>query len=222
MTVLTPELKTEVARALLNAGAVGFSLNRPIVFKSGIRSPVYVDNRRLPFYPDCWRPVIRAFSEYARALSPLPDVIAGVAVGGVPHSATVGYITGIPSVFVRKESKGYGKDQLVEGGDVRGLRVLLTEDLITTGGEQSGCGRGVKSGGGCCAGCGRDCQLRVPRSGGRVCQCRRSVFRAHRFQHHPFLRHRLGRGNRAKLAHQPLLIMIPGNNKDKVPASLSR
>ncbi|MFQ3647240.1 MAG: orotate phosphoribosyltransferase [Anaerolineae bacterium] len=122
-----------VASALLNVGAVGFQPQQPITFKSGIISPVYVDNRRLPFHPEAWHTVIEAFAEVTQADFAHGDVIAGVAVGGVPHSAALSYVLRRPSVFVRKEAKGHGKQQLIEGGDVAGRRVLLIEDLVTTG-----------------------------------------------------------------------------------------
>lgn len=120
-----------IANALLQVGAVGFTPDAPKTFKSGMLSPVYVDNRRLPFHPDAWRAVIEGFQAVATTLP--HDAVAGVAVGGVPHSAALGYVMGIPSLFVRKEAKGHGLDNMVEGGDVAGKRVLLVEDLVTTG-----------------------------------------------------------------------------------------
>jgi orotate phosphoribosyltransferase len=125
----------QVAQALLEIGAVGFNPDEPIRFKSGILSPVYVDNRRLAFHPAQWHVVIDGFQEMINEQAPQFDVIAGVAVGGVPHSSALAYQINKPSVFVRKESKGHGMRKLVEGGDVRGKRVLLIEDLVTTGGS---------------------------------------------------------------------------------------
>ncbi len=122
-----------VARALLEIGAVGFSLQNPITFKSGIISPVYVDNRRLPYYPEQWQVVINGFQELIYTDKIEFDIIAGVAVGGVPHSSALGFAMQRPSVFVRKEAKEHGKGQRVEGGDIDGMRVLLIEDLVTTG-----------------------------------------------------------------------------------------
>ncbi len=125
--------RTDVARALLEVGAAGFSPDRPITFKSGLVSPVYIDNRCLPFYPDQWHLVIEAFQMLIQARSIEVDIIAGVAVGGVPHSAALAFAMRKPSVFVRKEAKAHGTQRLVEGGDVRSKRVLLVEDLVTTG-----------------------------------------------------------------------------------------
>lgn len=122
-----------VAEALLEIGAVGFSPQKPITFKSGIVSPVYVDNRRLPYYPEQWQVVIDGFQELIKTDKIEFDIIAGVAVGGIPHSSALGFAMQRPSVFVRKEAKEHGKGQRVEGGDIAGKRVLLIEDLVTTG-----------------------------------------------------------------------------------------
>ena len=127
--------RRDVARALLEIDAVGFTPQSPIRFKSGILSPVYVDNRRLPFHPRQWHIVIVGFAELIENDSISFDVIAGVAVGGVPHSSALAYHTGRPSLFVRKEAKEHGKGQRVEGGDVVNKHVLLVEDLVTTGGS---------------------------------------------------------------------------------------
>lgn len=128
-------LETRIARALLEINAVGFTPDRPITFKSGIVSPVYVDNRSLPYYPSQWRNVIEGFQSLVHRLQLHFDVIAGVAVGGVPHSAALAYALERPSVFVRKEAKEHGKQKRIEGGSVQGRRVLLIEDLVTTGGS---------------------------------------------------------------------------------------
>lgn len=124
-----------IAQALLQINAVGFSPDKPITFKSGLRSPVYVDNRRLPFHPNQWQTILHGFRALIEEKDIACNAIAGIAVGGVPHSATLGYILHKPSLFVRKESKGYGHQKLIEGGDVEGQRVLLVEDLVTTGGS---------------------------------------------------------------------------------------
>lgn len=124
-----------VAEALIEIGAVGFSPQKPITFKSGIISPVYVDNRRLPYHPKQWQVVIEGFQNLIAEDSISFEVIAGVAVGGVPHSSALSYAMQKPSVFVRKEAKGHGKGQRVEGGDIEGKQVLLVEDLVTTGGS---------------------------------------------------------------------------------------
>lgn len=132
---MTDELKIVVATALLEIGAVGFVPDAPIRFKSGILSPIYIDNRRLPFHAAQWHIVIEGFRMLIEREGLTYDVIAGVAVGGVPHSSALAYLLNAPSVFIRKEAKEHGTKKLVEGGDVSGKRVLLVEDLVTTGGS---------------------------------------------------------------------------------------
>ena len=132
---MTTNSKRSSAKALLDIGAIGFSPDAPITFKSGIQSPVYVDNRRLIYHPAAWHVIIEGFKSLIESRQLQFDIIAGVAVGGVPHSSALAYIVRQPSVFIRKESKGHGMGNRVEGGAVAGRRVLLVEDLITTGGS---------------------------------------------------------------------------------------
>lgn len=121
-----------VARALLEAGTVTLTPHEPVTFKSGLRSPVYVDNRRLIFQPGPWRTIIDAF---AAALPPGMPVIAGVESAGIPHSSALAYSAGLPSVFVRKAAKDHGLGRRIEGGDVAGCQTILVEDMVTTGGS---------------------------------------------------------------------------------------
>ncbi|KXK23199.1 MAG: orotate phosphoribosyltransferase [Chloroflexi bacterium OLB15] len=126
-------IEQQVARALLEIGAVGFNDREPVRFKSGILSPVYVDNRRVPFYPRAWRVVIRGLAGLIAARRLDFEVIAGIETAGIPHSAALAYFMEMPSVFVRKQAKEHGLKNRVEGGSVVGLRTLLIEDMITTG-----------------------------------------------------------------------------------------
>lgn len=142
----------EAARALLEIGAVTFTPDQPITFKSGMLSPVYVDNRRLPFYPSAWRVVVEGLAALIRQEAIAYDVIAGVAVGGIPHSAALAYTFGVPSIFIRKEAKGHGHGRRVEGGDITGRRVLLVEDMVTTGGSGLDAVGALRSDGGIAAG----------------------------------------------------------------------
>ena len=124
-----------VAETLLDIGNVVFTPDAPVTFKSGIVAPVYVDNRRLPFEPEAWHRVIDVFQAEIAAREIDFDVIAGIEAGGIPHSAALAYVLRRPSVFVRKQPKEHGMKRRVEGGEVTGKRVLLIEDLVTTGGS---------------------------------------------------------------------------------------
>lgn len=129
------DFSLQVAEALLEIEAVGFRPDEPIRFKSGLLSPVYIDNRRFPFYPDQWRVVIEGLAELIQSSGLEFEVIAGIESAGIPHSAALGFHLSQPSVFVRKNRKDHGTKKMVEGGDVTGKKVLLIEDHITTGGS---------------------------------------------------------------------------------------
>lgn len=125
----------EIAEALIAIEGVGFRPVAPITFKSGIKSPVYCDNRRFPFWPEQWAKVIRGFEGLIAERGIAVDVVGGVEAAGIPHSAALGFAMRLPSVFIRKELKEHGTKKRVEGGDVTGRRVVLVEDLVTTGGS---------------------------------------------------------------------------------------
>ena len=127
------DYQKQVAEALLSIDAIGFKPQEPITFKSGIISPVYVDNRILPYHPEQWHVVINGMKQLMTEQDFTFDLIAGIAVGGVPHSSALAYAMQVPSVFVRKEAKGHGRGQRIEGGNVDNKSVLLVEDLVTTG-----------------------------------------------------------------------------------------
>ncbi len=123
----------KIAQALLHIGAVGFCVENPITFTSGMKAPVYVDNRKFPFWPEQWRVVIEGFMQKIRDGGIDFDVIAGIETAAIPHSSALAYVLQKPSVFVRKKPKEHGTKSKIEGGDVQGKRVLLVEDLVTTG-----------------------------------------------------------------------------------------
>jgi len=123
----------EIAEALIAIDGVGFRPENPITFKSGIKSPVYCDNRRFPFWPEQWAKVIHGFEQLTVEQGIPLEIVGGVEAAGIPHSAALGFSMRKPSVFIRKEPKEHGTKKRVEGGDVAGRRVVLVEDLVTTG-----------------------------------------------------------------------------------------
>lgn len=125
----------QVAQALIDLRAFGYTPDQPITFKSGILSPVYIDNRILPFHPLQWRTVIMAFAQLIAHEQLAYDALAGIATAGIPHSSALAFHLQQPSLFIRKEAKGHGTQKRVEGGDVQGKHVLLVEDLVTMGGS---------------------------------------------------------------------------------------
>ena len=125
----------KIAKALLRINAVVFCVEEPVTFTSGIRAPVYVDNRKFPFWPKDWHLLLEAFSQKIKEENLMFDVMAGIETAGIPHSSALAYLLFKPSVFVRKKPKEHGLKSKIEGGDVAGKHVLLIEDLVTTGGS---------------------------------------------------------------------------------------
>jgi orotate phosphoribosyltransferase len=128
-------LEQKVARALLSIKAVGFVKGEPIRFKSGILSPVYVDNRKLPSFPKHWKIILKGKKDLIKKKRINFDIIAGIETAGIPHSAALGFYLNKPSVFVRKQAKEHGHKKRVEGGEIKNKKVLLIEDLVTMGGS---------------------------------------------------------------------------------------
>jgi orotate phosphoribosyltransferase len=126
-------MSSEVAEAMVAIGAVGFRLDDPVTFKSGIQSPVYCDNRKFPFWPQQWEKVIRGFAGLVHEKGIVCDVVGGIEAAGIPHSSALGFAMSKPSIFIRKEAKAHGAKKRVEGGEVTGKNVVLIEDLVTTG-----------------------------------------------------------------------------------------
>lgn len=136
-----------VAGALLDIGALRHTPDAPLTLRSGIRSPVYVDNRRLIHHPAQWQSVIRGMRALIHEQALRFDVIAGIAVGGVPHSAALAFTLARPMVFVRKEAKGHGLQGRIDGGEVAERQVLLVEDMVTTGGSSLSAVRALRAAG---------------------------------------------------------------------------
>ncbi len=132
---MTPVSEDALAIALLETKAFHHKPDSPVTFRSGIQSPVYIDNRRLIHHPAQWRRIIDGMRARIAGSGLRFDVIAGIAVGGIPHSSALAWSLSVPSVFVRKETKDHGMQGRIDGGNVDGRRVLLVEDMITTGGS---------------------------------------------------------------------------------------
>jgi len=128
--------KAAIAKLLLSAGAVELRTSEPFfTFASGISSPVYTDNRLLISDPDARLTIRDAFAEKVRELELGPEVIAGTATAGIPHAAFLADGMSLPMVYVRGSAKGHGKQNRIEGRLAPGAKVLLVEDLISTGGS---------------------------------------------------------------------------------------
>lgn len=125
----------EIARLLLEVGAVTLRPDQPFTWASGIQSPIYCDNRLLMSLPEARREVREAFCRLIRKKLPDCELIAGVATGAIPHAAWVAERLGKPFVYIRAEKKEHGKQNQVEGKVLPGSLAVVIEDLVSTGGS---------------------------------------------------------------------------------------
>jgi orotate phosphoribosyltransferase len=125
----------EVAEYLLEIKAVVLSPQQPFTWASGLKSPIYCDNRKTLSYPKVRTFIKTAFAEIISEEFKGAEVIAGVATAGIPHGALVADVLNLPFVYVRDKPKGHGLENQIEGKLDRGQKVVVIEDLISTGGS---------------------------------------------------------------------------------------
>lgn len=121
----------DLAACLLDAGAVRLQPLDPFTWASGLKSPIYCDNRQLLGFPEARDLIVAALAARAQALA--PTLIAGAATAGVPWAAMVADRLKLPMAYVRPAPKNHGMGRQVEGPLARGHRAVLIEDLISTG-----------------------------------------------------------------------------------------
>jgi orotate phosphoribosyltransferase len=137
-----------VAEMLLDIKAVTFSFTKPYLytFVSGIKGPMYCDNRRLISYPNKRRVVVDEVVKIAKSLN--FDIVGGVSTAGIPWAALVADRLNKPMIYIRPEAKGYGKKRQIEGDMNKGNRVLVIEDLVSTGSSAISAIKAVRRNGG--------------------------------------------------------------------------
>ncbi len=126
-------VEKKVAGALLDIKAVLLRPEEPFVWASGWHSPIYCDNRRILSYPEIRENVCRWMADIIREKYPDVEVIAGVATGAIAHGFLVAHILGKPFVYVRPKPKDHGTGSQIEGILEPGAKVVVVEDLISTG-----------------------------------------------------------------------------------------
>ena len=131
-------LSREIAKDLLDIKAVFLQPNDPFTWASGIKSPIYTDNRITISYPEVRRRIAQGFADRIRAEFPDVEVIAGAATGGVPHAAWVAELLDLPMVYIRSKAKDHCAGNQIEGRIVKHQKMVIIEDLISTGGSVIG------------------------------------------------------------------------------------
>lgn len=123
------------AEKLLAIEAIKLRPNEPFTWASGWRSPIYCDNRLTLSYPEVRTWIKNTLAKGIRQQFPNVEVIAGVATAGIPHAALVADAMGLPMIYVRSEAKKHGLSNQIEGRCALGSRVVVIEDLVSTGGS---------------------------------------------------------------------------------------
>lgn len=124
-----------VAQKLLEIKAVNFNPDQPYTWASGLKAPIYTDNRLIMSYPEVRKIVEDALAELIKDQFPEVQVIAGTATAGIPHAAFVSERLDLPMIYVRSSAKDHGKQNAIEGTIEKGAKVVVIEDLISTGGS---------------------------------------------------------------------------------------
>ena len=128
-------IRTHIARHLLSIGAMFLRPDEPFVWASGIKSPIYCDNRLILTAPEARNEVEQAIADTVRREYPEAQVLMGTATAGIAHAAIAAHLLGLPMGYVRSGSKDHGRRNQIEGKLTPGERVVVIEDLISTGGS---------------------------------------------------------------------------------------
>jgi orotate phosphoribosyltransferase len=129
------EISKAIAKDLLKIEAVFLRPNEPFTWASGIKSPIYCDNRMTMSYPAVRKEIAKGLATQIKERFPEVEVIAGTATAGIPHAAWVADILDLPMVYIRSKAKDHGKGNQIEGRIEEGKKMVVIEDLISTGGS---------------------------------------------------------------------------------------
>ena len=129
------EINETIARDLLKIKAVFFRPEEPFTWASGIKSPVYCDNRLTLTAPEVRTDVENAMAQIIREEYPEAEVLMGTSTAGIAHAAITAHIMGLPMGYVRSGAKDHGRQNQIEGRLEKGQKVVVVEDLISTGGS---------------------------------------------------------------------------------------
>ena len=126
-------LERTIAKHLFDIEAVALRPNDYFTWTSGIKSPIYCDNRITMSYPKIRREIAVGMSKVIKEKFPEVEVVAGTATAGIPHAAWVSEVLNLPMIYVRDSAKKHGKTNQIEGRLLEGQKVVIIEDLISTG-----------------------------------------------------------------------------------------
>lgn len=129
------ELEKEIAKGLLSIGAIFLRPEEPFTWASGIKSPIYCDNRLTLTAPEVRIKVEEGLAQVIKENYPDVEVLMGTSTAGIAHAAITGHIMNLPMGYVRSGAKDHGRNNQIEGKLLPGQKVVVVEDLISTGGS---------------------------------------------------------------------------------------
>lgn len=141
-------MQVAVAQMLLQINTIKVQPSNPFTWASGWKAPIYCDNRKILSYPAARTFIRDSFAEVIAAQYPDAEVIAGVATGAIAHGVLVAEKLGLPFIYVRSEPKSHGLENLIEGDLLPGQKVVVVEDLVSTGNSSLKAAAAVSANGG--------------------------------------------------------------------------
>lgn len=140
-------VEKEIAQSLLEIKAVKLSPDAPFTWASGWNSPIYCDNRVTLSFPKIRKQIYQSFAQLIKEKYPEAELLAGVATGAIAHGVLVAEEMGMPFIYVRSSPKGHGLGNQIEGSYQPGQKVVVIEDLISTGGSSLSAVEALRSAG---------------------------------------------------------------------------
>jgi len=135
MKILDPSIATQVAQQLLEIQAIRLQPSKPFTWASGWKSPIYCDNRLSLSFPEVRNLIKSNLIKSVSHFFPTVEAIAGVATAGIPQGALIANDLDLPFVYVRSKPKGHGMENMIEGKITPGQKIVVVEDLVSTGGS---------------------------------------------------------------------------------------
>jgi len=137
--------QTEVTKRLLAINTIKIQPDNPFTWASGWKAPIYCDNRKVLSYPETRTYICNQFAQLIRQKYPQAEVIAGVATGAIAHGVLVAEVLHLPFIYVRSKPKGHGLENLIEGDIQPGTKVVIIEDLVSTGSSSLSAAEAVRN-----------------------------------------------------------------------------
>ena len=135
----------EVTKRLLAIDTIKIQPNIPFTWASGWKSPIYCDNRKVLSFPETRTFICQEFVNLVREKYPNAEAIAGVATGAIAHGVLVAEVLQLPFIYIRSKPKGHGLENLIEGDIQPGTKVVIIEDLVSTGGSSLSAAEAVRN-----------------------------------------------------------------------------